>query len=389
MASVTQRINEIQQPYGGYLPMKLFAKEQIIDGVTLNETENIHPGLVGLAVDYLTRFMSGSTVDQAFHISTLGASLIFMADTATELKSQITGLDAKSITAACKLSGFDVCLRASPLRYKPVEEISPDKATIENIRTMVNRSLRFWEKHGPILCSEPTFEGGYTNTVNAGDGDYVTRDTLWDFKVSKSAPNSKQTLQILMYYIMGLHSTHEYYKDIKQLGFYNPRMNMVYTCSVANISPDTIKAVEEQVICYGETSPRSPSHTQRPTTAPNKTAKPKTAQRKTIERTTIQSTIAPHTEATIVEYTVMDICSMTGRDKNTVYEDIRSGKLIAHKKGNKYVISRDEYERYQQNLEDQREAMLAVFCALGVIAIIVLLFAVCVSALGSLFPLLR
>ena len=31
----------------------------------------------------------------------------------------------------------------------------------------------------------------YTETVSAGDGDFLTSDTLWDFKVSKSKPTNK------------------------------------------------------------------------------------------------------------------------------------------------------------------------------------------------------
>lgn len=46
-----------------------------------------------------------------------------------------------------------------------------------------------------------TFKGGYSPIVTAGDGDYLTKDTLWDFKVSKKELNSKHTLQLLMYYI--------------------------------------------------------------------------------------------------------------------------------------------------------------------------------------------
>ena len=362
MASVTQRINEIQQPYGGYLPMKLFSKEQLDDGVTLHEGENIHPSLVGLAVDYLTRFMSGSTVDQAFHISTLGALLISMTSTATALKSQITGLDDQSITAACKLSGFDVCLRSSPLRYKPVEEISPDKATIENIRTMVNRSLRFWEKYGPILCSEPTFEGGYTDIVNTGDGDYVTQDTLWDFKVSKSAPKSKQTLQILMYYIMGLHSTHDYYKNIKQLGFYNPRLNIVYTCPISMIPAETIKDVERDVICYGGQRPAQ-TKAQTSTHAPTKK-------------------VTTKKDPQFNDLTVADICQITGRSKNAVYDDIRSGRLTAYKKGNKYLIPRvecDNYIAYLEQIEAQKETfnkvLLFALFAVGLVVLLFLIFA--------------
>lgn len=81
--------------------------------------------------------------------------------------------------------GYDVCFRAGIIGYKPVEEINPDKDTIENIVTMINRSLSFWKEYGPITKDGFTFEGGYTDTISTGDGDYLTKDTLWDFKVSR------------------------------------------------------------------------------------------------------------------------------------------------------------------------------------------------------------
>ena len=68
-----------------------------------------------------------------------------------------------------------------------------------------------------------TFEGGYTDIVSSGDGDYLTEDTLWDFKVSKEEPKSKYTLQLLMYYIMGCHSIHPEFQKIEKLGIFNPR----------------------------------------------------------------------------------------------------------------------------------------------------------------------
>ena len=141
MASVTQRISQIKQPYGGFLPMKCFKKENLNDGLTLNENENIHASLVGMAVDYLTRFALGSSVDKSFHISCLGAANIGMRSKATLLKSKITGLDDLSISSACKLAGFYVCYRSTKSAYKPIEDINPDEFTIENIRIMVNRSI--------------------------------------------------------------------------------------------------------------------------------------------------------------------------------------------------------------------------------------------------------
>ena len=61
------------------------------------------------------------------------------------------------------------------------------------------------------------FEGGYTNTVSAGDGDFTTADTLWDFKVSKMPVKKENTLQLLMYWRMGLHSIHPEFLKIKYL----------------------------------------------------------------------------------------------------------------------------------------------------------------------------
>ena len=169
---------------------------------------------------------------------------------ATSLLADIKGLDKKSITNACKLVGYDVCFRAGIIGYKPVEEINPDKDTIENIVTMINRSLSFWKEYGPITKDGFTFEGGYTDTISTGDGDYLTKDTLWDFKVSKDEPKPKYTLQLLVYYIMGMHSIHKEFKSIKNLGIYNPRMNKVYTVSIDTIPQSVINEVSKDVIGY-------------------------------------------------------------------------------------------------------------------------------------------
>ena len=61
MSSVTKRISMVKQPYGGYLNKNQFDVSVIDDGKILNEKENISPSLIGLAVDYLTRFMMGAS----------------------------------------------------------------------------------------------------------------------------------------------------------------------------------------------------------------------------------------------------------------------------------------------------------------------------------------
>ena len=56
MVSVTQRIKQIKQPRGGYLPVKAFTVTTLDDGQALNPEESIAASLVGTAVDYLSRF---------------------------------------------------------------------------------------------------------------------------------------------------------------------------------------------------------------------------------------------------------------------------------------------------------------------------------------------
>ncbi len=247
--SVTKRIDQVTQPRGGYIPPKDMQVVALHSDKGLDD-ENIAPSLVGLAVDYLTRFMLTDDAQEAFAISLLGAMLIREAKKAEALVNTIKGLDAESISSACKLVGYDVCFRAGPMRYKPVEEILPDESTIANIKEMVERSLRFFDQYGPIVLEGFTFEGGYTKIVSSGDGDFLTRDTLWDFKVSKKPPTCKHTLQLLMYYLMGKHSIHSEFDSIRYLAIYNPKLNTVYKYDLKNLQSAYVQEVEHTVIEY-------------------------------------------------------------------------------------------------------------------------------------------
>lgn len=265
MSSVTGRISEIKQPRGGYIKPSQFEKITFSDGIELGE-ENLHVSIIGTVVDYLTRYLTGASVQKAFEISIIGYKTRIMLlgekvipkdklkkiDIETLLK-QIKGLDDKSIAAACKVCTYDVWLRnpMDAVMSKGANETVPDKITIENIRTMVNRSIAFWKKYGPITVDGFTFgTAGYTETVDSGDGDYLTSDTIWDFKVLKSEPTSKHTLQLLMYWIMGQHSGKSEFITIKRLGIFNPRLNIAYLLDISAVSDEIIKEVETNVICY-------------------------------------------------------------------------------------------------------------------------------------------
>ncbi len=275
MASVTKRISEVKQPRGGYLKPSLFEEIKISDDLELSG-ENISPIIIGLAVDYLTRFMllkaDENNTDMiqikvdSFNISLkgyltrehlLGEEAVKQDEDnqveIDQLLDTINGLDDESIIAACKAVTYDVWYRnpMQALNSKNAMETNPDKDTVNNIRIMVTRSLNFWKLYGPVLVNGFTYnDAAYTDIITKADGDYLTNDTLWDFKVSKSKPTNKHTLQLLIYWIMGKHSKQVEFSNVNKLGIFNPRLNTVYLYDMDRLDKDVIKEVEEKVIGY-------------------------------------------------------------------------------------------------------------------------------------------
>ncbi|MFJ6246119.1 hypothetical protein ACIQHV_33010, partial [Bacillus bombysepticus] len=93
MVSVTHRLSKVKQPRGGYIKPKDFVVTDLLDTNILNESENIHSSLVGLAVDYLTRFLNGAPIEKAFKISLMGAFNVKEVELANNLLLNIQGTD--------------------------------------------------------------------------------------------------------------------------------------------------------------------------------------------------------------------------------------------------------------------------------------------------------
>ena len=95
-----------------------------------------------------------------------------------------------------------------------------------------------------------TFFGGYTTTINCGDGDYITKDTFWDLKVSKYPPNKDQTLQLAIYFVMGKHSVWPWFDSLRKIGIYNPRLNKAHVIDMQSLPDSVIKEIEADEIGY-------------------------------------------------------------------------------------------------------------------------------------------
>lgn len=90
----------------------------------------------------------------------------------------------------------------------------------------------------------------YTSLIQAGDGDLITEDGLWDIKVSKPEPKPKDTLQILIYWLMGRRSIHPQFQNVTRLGIINPRLGKIWTIQTDTIPTGVIKEVSTKVIGY-------------------------------------------------------------------------------------------------------------------------------------------
>ena len=260
MLSVSQMTKRITQPSGGYLPIKSFQVHTYDDGLTVDDSSAEYPAFAsiqGMVVDYLTRYLSGSPLRDAFLISLMGASMVSEENIAEALLKQIQGLDRNSIIAACKLVGYDVAFRRGIEFYSSTSGIEPSNTIITNIRVMVQRGLAFLALHTPVICAGVTFEGGYTSMVSSGDADFLTSDGLWDFKVSRDAHTTAETLQIMMYYIMGIHSVHPEFKTIQTLGLFNPLKNESYEIAIRDIPDALFQTVSHDV--FGFRVPEDPS----------------------------------------------------------------------------------------------------------------------------------
>ena len=130
------------------------------------------------------RMVINQDKEKSFAISLTGAKLAGELQTAESLLKDINDNDDLSIIKACQLVNYDMVYRAGSM---PKEFKIPDQDTINNIKSLINRSLSFLIKLVKLKWMVSHLRG-YTSIIDSGDGDFLTEDTLWDFKVSKQLP---------------------------------------------------------------------------------------------------------------------------------------------------------------------------------------------------------
>lgn len=249
--TVTEIVNKIKQPHGGYIQTRWFKQYSYDDGIILNKSENILANIIGLCVEYLTQKFLGFETEYVFKSCLYGVNnyLIFKGETDNSYFKYILREIDKAyeltddvIKYALELCSYDVCYKTGDCSYfKPIPE--PNVETIENIRTMVKRGITFFEKEGiPCECG---FSVSDVTPNIVGFGDFLTDDTIIDFKTVNGGLTAKYTLQLFLYYRLGIFSNNRNLWNVSNIGIFNPRLNKYYVLNVNDIPEDVLNTLDE------------------------------------------------------------------------------------------------------------------------------------------------
>lgn len=251
MFSVSAMASQAKQPNGGYLPVSLFRTIEYDDGKTTPLIPAEYAGAAGTVVDYMTRFAMTEDKQTAFSISLAGAEKVAHVADAIRLLDKITGLDEPSLCAAFELVKYDVAFRQGVAAFVPTEAKAPPREVLLATAIMIQRTIAFFHTYEMPVLNGFTMDGGYSRLVSSGDGDYVTETTLLDMKCTSGNLNSRWTLQLLMYYIMGYQSYNSrYFRKLKRIGFFNPMKNTLYYYDIKEIPNEILYKVSRDVIGY-------------------------------------------------------------------------------------------------------------------------------------------
>lgn len=246
MFSLTQRIDDIYQPIGGYINKNLFDVKEYGGNYIDSSNENLKPNVVGMVVDYLTRLYYADTDNEIEDVFLLTNFAISSYN--TKIDQQIIHnkhiiktkdyLCDEYIIAMCKLAPYDAVYRAG-LDQSQIKLIEPDSQTIDNIRELTQRSINYLGKNKFKIITGFKFPDVITRYVSKADGDFIKSNTIIDLKVSnKHDINQKQSLQIYGYYLMSQLSNQSIFKYIDSIATFNPRYNVEHFLKTIKISYD-------------------------------------------------------------------------------------------------------------------------------------------------------
>lgn len=261
------------QPHGGFIPPKDMTVEPLDDEVSNNyeylvemscKMGSLRPQSLGLVFDYLLRtemaLIAGENASDAilntFKVSFMGASLANKMDDARKLALKLFDLyqkkkrDRKKIAqVASELVVYDAVFRAG--YYNPdAEKPKVNDGDKNALDLMLGATECYLLEKEQLTSLGFGFTAIGAENVAPSDGDLLTKDSVIDIKCSVNEPTSKHTLQLLLYYILGLHEQPDAFKPLKYVKILNPRLGRIYSYEIAKVDVESLKHIESEIMGY-------------------------------------------------------------------------------------------------------------------------------------------
>lgn len=278
MSSVSELVETIEQPAFGILPVRLFEKKELKqDSYVVSNNSSIPAVHLGLIVDYCIKYILGVKLSDILHVEYAGyaehirvSAIKFFDSVSEQSLTQIYIEDERKriclsdfisrvenaetfdefVTNMLYVIQYGDFIRNIGYAYNRVGEVFDTKLSKDELRDILIFFMRTrgwidtFEKATPMYKFKPF---GYNNTVTSGEGDFCTKNTLWDLKVSNGEPTTKDTLQLLIYYIMAKHSGNRLYKYVDSVGVYNPKLDATWICNMEEVDSSIIRNVQDML----------------------------------------------------------------------------------------------------------------------------------------------
>ena len=255
--SVKQRIMQVKQPTGGYLPLAKFTKMVAEPRPIKEKTENVPIWVVNEAIEFL---MQPKTVKIVTKVAdeTLAKipekehpeMIVFrkLKEYASQVNPDFTD---SAITAAYKLIMLFESLPEDPFAtLKQIKDLKFNK-------TSINYARGFFRAAGLVTMANFINEDSFTKYITNDDekpDKFLTNEAFWLTVATENEPlDEKVTLRLLVQYLMGLHSINdEEFKQVKYLGIYDFTTNTSYLIGLSQLDPQIVKDVANKVIGYND-----------------------------------------------------------------------------------------------------------------------------------------
>lgn len=249
------------QPDEGFFPLTQFTPFSFHPtGIATTEyrEENLHPGVVGLIVNSLIRFMLSGDKEKSFSFAfrtrgRVNASQYGCNDrtAARVILKDVSGINPETVVAARQLArhvaGCTQREGSTATHTKP-----PDAYTIACIMKMVEDAVAFFQRqHLQSVFSTFSMTERY-RIVTGNEHSFVADNTLWKTHVSFREPDKKDILRLMATAILARDKI-----GVMRAGIVNVRSRKGYVCELAD--PAIAEALQQLAYLMRQTDPNHPN----------------------------------------------------------------------------------------------------------------------------------